>query len=1044
MCAWDVGGQKPRKNTLISNKEILERKGYLDEKEAKLLFYQFLRNNISFAAELLCDTTLLPFQHIMIKSMLESDYVLGVVARGGSKSWSTAIYAFLDATFNQGIQIGIISSGFRQCLEENEFVLLSTGLKRIKDVNVGDKIFAKEGLQEVKNKWKNEPSEGLRIVTSKRYSVKGKKDHRILVFDLEKEDVVYKELKDIKVGDLAAISCESRGEGKEQMLDFKQAEGKKWLIKPMVNPVDDDDFYYLLGHFIGDGTYRESNKGPCFSTVSADQEIIDFLERYLNKLLPENNIRHQRKDTYSVIQLSSKRLAEAFEHMGYKVNTFAITKTIPEKVLRAKKEHIAAFLRGYLDADGCININADERYKSAKVNLTTASLEMARQFQLILLTFGIISSMKVRKEIGETIVCGKKCFVREGYDVCFSNFHNLDLFYKQIGFKLSRKQNKLKSYLENCVNNTVQTIQPPTAKWNKKVKDAIKRFLYKNPESSHLFFDDIKEINPLEDIITYDIEVDNEHCYWGNGFINHNSKLLFKKIEDIQSKPGAYLMNQAIGKVNHNSDSWSMEIGRSRIIALPLGDGEKLRGYRFNRIIIDEFLLMPERIVTEIVSPFLAVIQNPVERKKIYDLETKLIAQGDLKEDDRYEWPSNKLICLSSASYKFENLYKYYQNYERLILNPKPDDKARRCIIQLSYEALPNQLYDGNQIQQAKATMSDAQFSREYGAQFTNESEGFFSVQKMLACTVPEGELPCVEVVGNPADEYIIGLDSSWAESETSDSFAIQVLKLLPEKKSTVLVHSYEIPGMALKDHIAYFHYLLTNFNTVAICMDMNGGLTFMSACNESECFKKSGILLKTIDTKFDKAEEYNSDLIAAKNEYNRLNHRYVIQRIPTSQWIRTANELMQAYLDNKRIYFASQAIDTEFRRQINKNIGISNLKYKRKTAEEESLDNVDWDANEGNVSDTKNKALMIDFLEHLHDTIQLTKTQLAMITPTTSIQGTQTFDLPKNIKGSGRDRARKDSYSALILANWMAKIYFDLQSVNVEETDSTFTPMMI
>jgi hypothetical protein len=66
------------------------------------------------------------------------------------------------------------------------------------------------------------------------------------------------------------------------------------------------------------------------------------------------------------------------------------------------------------------------------------------------------------------------------------------------------------------------------------------------------------------------------------------------------------------------------------------------------------------------------------------------------------------------------------------------------------------------------------------------------------------------------------------------------------------------------------------------------------------------------------------------------------------------------------------------------------------------------------------------------------------MIVPTTTIQGTQSFDLPKNVKGSGRDRARKDSYSAILLANWAVKIYFDMLAVTVEETDSTFTPMMI
>jgi len=52
---------------------------------------------------------------------------------------------------------------------------------------------------------------------------------------------------------------------------------------------------------------------------------------------------------------------------------------------------------------------------------------------------------------------------------------------------------------------------------------------------------------------------------------------------------------------------------------------------------------------------------------------------------------------------------------------------------------------------------------------------------------------------------------------------------------------------------------------------------------------------------------------------------------------------------------------------------------------------------------------------------------------------------LPPNLRRqSGPDKARKDSYSALVLGNWMAKIYFDSNSKDVEEVFETFTPMFI
>ena len=507
------------------------------------------------------------------------------------------------------------------------------------------------------------------------------------------------------------------------------------------------------------------------------------------------------------------------------------------------------------------------------------------------------------------------------------------------------------------------------------------------------------------------------------------SKMIFKKIEDIAAKPEAYLLKQCITHVSKSNDEWVMEIGKSRIRALPLGDGEKLRGFRFHRIIIDEFLLMPERIYNEVIVPFLSVVQNPTQREELYQIENKLIDQGKLNEQDRYQWPNNKLIALSSASFKFEYLYKLYEQYENLIFNPKKGEKTKRCVMQFSYDCAPVQLYDQNLINQAKATMSDSQFMREFGAQFTDDSSGYFKISKMALCTVPDGEAPSVEVVGKSEDEYIVAVDPSWSETESSDDFAIQVLKINSEKQISTLVHSYALSGSSLKEHIKYFLYILKNFNVVAVCMDYNGGVQFMNSCNESELFKSEGIDLKQITTEFEKPEDYPQNLIAAKNEYNKSNYKYVFLRKPTSSWIRTANELLQANFDHRRIFFGSRAIDQNFRVQTKKKIGILNMKF----------------SNMADSDKQNEEAKMIDFVEHLTDMVLLTKTECALIQITTTAQGTQSFDLPPNLKRkTGPDKPRKDSYSALILGNWLAKVYHDMNNTKVQEVPATFTPMFI
>jgi len=515
------------------------------------------------------------------------------------------------------------------------------------------------------------------------------------------------------------------------------------------------------------------------------------------------------------------------------------------------------------------------------------------------------------------------------------------------------------------------------------------------------------------------------------------AKMIFRKIEDIAAKPEAKYLAQCITRKSKQNDQWTLEFGDSKIHALPLGDGEKLRGFRFHRIIIDEFLLMPERVYNEVIVPFLSVVQNPTQREDLYKLESTLIDQGKMSKEDRYKWPNNKLIALSSASYKFEYMYKLYQEFENLIHGhiKEPEnpygENARRVIMHFSYDSAPKALYDQNLINQARSSMSLSQFDREFGAVFTDDSSGYFKTSTMMKCTVPDGDTPSIEIAGDPASKYILAFDPSWAETESSDDFAMQVLKLSPDNKASILVHSYALAGSKLKDHINYFHFILNNFNIVAIVGDYNGGVQFINSVNESKLFKDSKIKIETISAKFDDMTKYNESLIDAKQQYQQGKICYL--RTPTSSWIRQANEMLQKNFDHKKFWFASRAINDEYHLQRKKRIPINDIKYLSEKANSDSV-----------ILNRDGK--MIDFLEHQHDMINLTKAECALIQIKTSPQGTQTFDLPDNLKRqNGPNKPRKDSYSALVLGNWMVQIYYDMMSAEVKKPPyGGFTPMFI
>src|SRR5210317_1022271 len=508
------------------------------------------------------------------------------------------------------------------------------------------------------------------------------------------------------------------------------------------------------------------------------------------------------------------------------------------------------------------------------------------------------------------------------------------------------------------------------------------------------------------------------------------AKMIFKKIEDIASKPEAMYLSQCVTRKSKANDQWTLEIGESKIHALPLGDGEKLRGFRFHRIIIDEFALMPERIYNEVIIPFLSVVENPTQREDLYNVETELIRQGKMQEKDRHIWPNNKLIALSSASYKFEYMYKAYEQFEELIQaggNKKSD--AHRTIMQFSYDCAPRQLYDQNLINQAKSTMSQSQFDREFGAIFTDDSSGYFKTSKMAACTLKDGEGQCVEVVGDPSSKYILAFDPSWSESESSDDFAILLIKMHPETRKGVVVHSYAVSGSNLQTHIRYMAYLLTHFNIEMVVGDYNGGVQFLSACKESGIFKKLNLKIDTVEADLDNPKDYPKGIRQLKRSIDKKSRKFVFLRKPSSTWIRFANESLQAAFDHKRLYFAGSAMDDNYNMQRKANIPIEKLKFLRNQDAEE-----------------KNKAAkMIDFVEHQRDMMDLIKVQCALVQVTTSPQGTQSFDLPPNLrKQRGADKARKDSYSALVLGNWGMNVYFDMLDDKGSDITETFTPMFI
>lgn len=474
------------------------------------------------------------------------------------------------------------------------------------------------------------------------------------------------------------------------------------------------------------------------------------------------------------------------------------------------------------------------------------------------------------------------------------------------------------------------------------------------------------------------------------------------------------------------NDEWKLKIPNgASILSLPLGDGKKVRGIRADTLVLEELAYMPETILAEVIQPFLASKNDVKEYLKIKEEEDELIKKGIITEDQRTKLKDNiKIIGISSACFQFEHMYKRYCEWTSNVLEKKKDQDSSYFIARMSHASAPEGMMNNKIIEEARKSFSQAMFAREYEAMFTADSDGYFRAKKLTDCTIPDGQRPTTELVGEKGADYVLAIDPSFSGAEHSDHFAMSLLKIVQkgERKIGMLVNSYAIAGGDLKDHIQYFHYLLTYFNIVYIAIDASTGDSneFINSSVQSQVFKQSRIELHDLDI------DFNGDAKGIPGQirrlYNRTAGRIVQKQQFSSGFQRSANEYLQSLVDYQGILFAGKCMATEGM--------VENIR--------------DWDLpiikNHSKFKEWSNS----DFAENQDYLVGLTKSEMTMITTSTTPLGAITYDLPSTIKRSKNpDRIRKDNYSSLLLASWALKLYLESLDMKEEAQFNTFTPMI-
>jgi len=215
------------------------------------------------------------------------------------------------------------------------------------------------------------------------------------------------------------------------------------------------------------------------------------------------------------------------------------------------------------------------------------------------------------------------------------------------------------------------------------------------------------------------------------------SKLMFEYLEEFWRR--APILRNMVGSGKHQGpkrdvDRCNFHVGESEIIAIPLGDGTKIRGLRAHFVLADEFASIPQETFEVVVKGFGSVAHSPAERVQTFATIETLREIGFTKEAKLREGElgfGNQTVISGTAYYAFNHFYDYWKRYKAIVEShgeekklieifqgkiPEDFDWKDYSIFRVPYTSLPRGFMDETQIAQSKATFHLANYQMEYGA----------------------------------------------------------------------------------------------------------------------------------------------------------------------------------------------------------------------------------------------------------------------------------------------------------------------------------------
>ncbi len=449
------------------------------------------------------------------------------------------------------------------------------------------------------------------------------------------------------------------------------------------------------------------------------------------------------------------------------------------------------------------------------------------------------------------------------------------------------------------------------------------------------------------------------------------SKLIFSEIKRIYDRSSLLRLMSDTEPVT-STDRCHYQVNKSTITALPLGQGDKIRGERANITFVDEFDSVPIEVFDVVVRGFSAVAADPWQKTKTLLMHQ----QGLLKNNSQSIYDTgNKIVLSGTAGFTNGTLYRIYKQYAN-ILNHKIYGQASEyadilgtdadsyeevdyrdyCIVRYNYLQLPPGMMDTKMIHNAKSSMPKMLFDMEYMTIFGDDTKGFFKHRDISEATSKPPTGFTVRTHGSEGRQYVLGIDPA----RTNDRFSISVLELGTPNK---LVNVWAVHHTKYVEATKQIRNFMRKFNVIGIAMDAGGGgLAVEEYLQLQELMQQGDKKIYRFDD--ESAEAKTGSKILYMFDF-------------TSDWIEEANILLQKHIEDKTLMFPMEI-----------QIG---------------------DPNED--------------IEDIITQVRDTKRELVCIEVTYTKSGRKHFDLmPSEGKKSVEEAPQhKDRYSSLLLANYLA-----------------------